>query len=424
MLAVTMACQNVPPPHRAPPRGASQSPSTDVVAQPTGSPPATPTESPPPPEEPERVEVRSITIDLDSEELTRGMTVTPEVTVLPNDATDKTYDISSSDEDVLRIVDGYWTAVGAGVADLIVIAGNGVTATAAVTVTVPVEAIQLSTYEMTMNRGDIITLTPVIYPEDATDQEKHYFSSDESVATVSEYGVVTAVGIGTTTISITVSDIVEELAVTVVQPVTGVSVSADQRFYKVGDQGRLTIRITPEDATDSSYTISFSGAAASLSGDDTFSCDGSGELTIIVTAANGVANRQTVTVVDLGDFADEVFRLTNVERANVGLPPLARRDGLTQTAEVRARETIQHFSHSRPDGRSCFTAFDENNVTYRKAGENIAMGQRTPAEVVRAWMNSTTGHREAILDGDYGHLGVGVAMDANGRLYWAQAFTD
>ena len=60
-------------------------------------------------------------------------------------------------------------------------------------------------------------------------------------------------------------------------------------------------------------------------------------------------------------------------------------------------------------------------ISYRSAGENIAMGQRTPQEVMNSWMNSS-GHRANILNPSFTTLGVGIAKDANGTIYWTQMF--
>ena len=61
------------------------------------------------------------------------------------------------------------------------------------------------------------------------------------------------------------------------------------------------------------------------------------------------------------------------------------------------------------------------NISYKTAGENIGKGQKTPAQVVNAWMNSQ-GHRENILNKNYTEIGIGVAKDAKGTLYWTQMF--
>ena len=91
-------------------------------------------------------------------------------------------------------------------------------------------------------------------------------------------------------------------------------------------------------------------------------------------------------------------------------------------AMVRAKECEQLFSHTRPDGSSFATALKEQNVSYRRAGENIAWGQRSPQEVMNAWMNSS-GHRANIMNPDFTTIGVGYYENANGTDYWCQLFT-
>ncbi len=122
--------------------------------------------------------------------------------------------------------------------------------------------------------------------------------------------------------------------------------------------------------------------------------------------------------------ADEaaVLRLVNNERAKYGLQPLAQTDGLTAVARVRAKEIVASFSHTRPNGSSCFTAAKEAGISYRAAGENIAYGYPSPEAVVNGWMNSE-GHRKNILSPSFGKLGIGCYQNG-GVLYWTQFFTD
>ena len=62
-------------------------------------------------------------------------------------------------------------------------------------------------------------------------------------------------------------------------------------------------------------------------------------------------------------FSAEVVRLVNVERAKKGKPPLADwYPELGSAAQVRAKEITSVFSHTRPNGKSCFTALDEKGV--------------------------------------------------------------
>lgn len=120
-----------------------------------------------------------------------------------------------------------------------------------------------------------------------------------------------------------------------------------------------------------------------------------------------------------GSLAMQVISLVNSERAKYGLEALTYDSLLSSAANTRAVEIKSLFSHTRPDGRSCFTALDETGYSYRKAGENIAYGQRSAEEVMNAWMNSE-GHRANIL-GDYDYIGVGV-YEKGGVIYWSQFF--
>lgn len=122
----------------------------------------------------------------------------------------------------------------------------------------------------------------------------------------------------------------------------------------------------------------------------------------------------------LSAYAQEVVRLVNVERAKYGLSALAVNAKASQAAQVRAAEQARSFSHTRPNGSSCFTALKEAGVSYRSAGENIAYGQRTPQQVVTAWMNSA-GHRANILGSQFTQIGVGYTL-VGGTPYWAQFF--
>lgn len=124
--------------------------------------------------------------------------------------------------------------------------------------------------------------------------------------------------------------------------------------------------------------------------------------------------------VDLNAYVDEVIRLVNVERANAGLAPLAKNGTACQAADIRASEIGVSFSHTRPDGRDCFTVFEEFGIGFTACGENIAMGQPSPEAVVEGWMNSP-GHRANILNENFQEIGVGV-KNVNGRMHWVQLF--
>ncbi len=131
---------------------------------------------------------------------------------------------------------------------------------------------------------------------------------------------------------------------------------------------------------------------------------------------------ETDSSTDEHTFIKEVVDLVNVERAKEGLAPLTIDTKVQAAAQVRAKECEQLFSHTRPNGTSFSTALKEQNVSYRSAGENIAWGQKTPQEVVTAWMNSS-GHRANIMNANFTTIGVGYYENARGTDYWCQLFT-
>ena len=122
-------------------------------------------------------------------------------------------------------------------------------------------------------------------------------------------------------------------------------------------------------------------------------------------------------------YFKQVVDLVNAERAKEGLAPLSVNAKVQAAAQVRAMESEKLFSHTRPDGSSFATALKEQGVSYRRAGENIAWGQRTPQQVVNAWMNSA-GHRANIMNPNFTTIGVGYYQNANGTNYWCQLFTN
>ena len=122
-------------------------------------------------------------------------------------------------------------------------------------------------------------------------------------------------------------------------------------------------------------------------------------------------------------FQEEVVRLVNVERTKRGLSELSFNTQLSNVATLKSQDMINknYFSHTSPTYGSPFDMMKQFNISYKTAGENIAKGQKTPEEVVNAWMNSQ-GHRENILSTNFTDIGVGVAKSSDGTLYWTQMF--
>lgn len=119
-------------------------------------------------------------------------------------------------------------------------------------------------------------------------------------------------------------------------------------------------------------------------------------------------------------YEKAVVELVNKHRAANGLSPLTLSEDLCVKARIKSKDMADnnYFSHNSPTYGSPFDMMKALGISYRSAGENIAMGQSTPEAVVTAWMNSQ-GHRENILSEKYTTIGVGYVADGN---YWTQWF--
>ena len=115
-----------------------------------------------------------------------------------------------------------------------------------------------------------------------------------------------------------------------------------------------------------------------------------------------------------GSLADQVFAQVNDYRAQNGRAALTRNAELDRAAAIRANEIAEVFSHTRPDGSSCFT------VSELAFGENIAKGYATADKVMAAWISSD-GHRANILRDSFGSIGI-AAVNVNGVMCWVQLF--
>ena len=123
---------------------------------------------------------------------------------------------------------------------------------------------------------------------------------------------------------------------------------------------------------------------------------------------------------NISEYARQVVDLTNEQRRKNGLADLQMDTQLSQVAQTKSQDMQKngYFSHTSPTYGSPFDMMRDFGVSYRTAGENIAQGQRTPQEVVNAWMNSA-GHRKNILNGNFTHIGVGYEASGN---HWTQMF--
>ena len=116
----------------------------------------------------------------------------------------------------------------------------------------------------------------------------------------------------------------------------------------------------------------------------------------------------------------EIVRLVNEERAKYSLSPLSTDWELARVARYKSKDMHDrgYFSHQSPTYGSPFEMIKAFGLSYRTAGENIARGYRSAAQVVVAWMASS-GHRANILNASFTRIGVGYVADGN---YYTQMF--
>lgn len=134
-------------------------------------------------------------------------------------------------------------------------------------------------------------------------------------------------------------------------------------------------------------------------------------------------------------FVQQVIYLTNIERANAGLPPLHESLELSEAAQGHSQAMSQDnfFDHQNPATGSepADRISAAGYADWRQVAENIASGSATPAKVVEQWMNSA-GHRANILNSAIREIGVGYVFEAADTYapegvtplyhYWTQNF--
>ncbi|MGW1126304.1 sigma-70 family RNA polymerase sigma factor [Streptomyces sp. NPDC002526] len=120
--------------------------------------------------------------------------------------------------------------------------------------------------------------------------------------------------------------------------------------------------------------------------------------------------------------AEQVLALVNTERAKEGCSPVTGNDELTTAAQRHSEDMAaqDYFSHTSQDGSGPGERITAAGYRWSTYGENIAKGQRTPADVMNSWMNSP-GHRANILNCSFKELGVGI-QDSPDGIVWTQDF--
>ena len=250
------------------------------------------------------VPVDSVSLNKASTALTVGATETLSATVLPTNATNKAVNWSSSNESVATVSSsGLVTAVAAGSATITATsqANSAKSATCAVTVTaIPVESVSLNKTSTTLTVGATETLTATVLPNNASNKSVTWSSSDTSVATVTNAGLVRGVAAGTATITATsAADSTKKAtcAVTVTAiPVESVSLNKTSTTLTVGAAETLSATVQPSNATNKNVNWSSSNESVATVSGGRVTAVAVGTATITATSAADSEKKATCAV--------------------------------------------------------------------------------------------------------------------------------
>lgn len=311
-------------------------------------------------------------------------------TVEPADATDYTVTYTSSDEDVVTVDGtGYVTAIADGTADITAeVDGLGLSATCHVTVTPEIESLAVSDDSITLSTGDTETLSLSVEPEEIDTSSATWASSDESVATVSADGTVTAVAEGEVTITATLGKVEATCDVTV----------SDKTY-------------TSNSGSGSSSSGSVSGSSSGSNSGGSSSSDSS--LSTSVSMEYGAlpfslaAQTHTWWHIDETDSAYwAVLDNINAYRAAAGVAPLTVDSNLSAIAYQRTCDMIV-------DGYISHNGYQTSEI--------VAQNYPSAQDVVYGWATSPD-HYAAMTSPNFTICGIGCSFEETGGAYWCVTF--
>ncbi len=317
------------------------------------------------------IAVTGVSLDQQTATVKVGGTLNLEAEIEPENATNKNVTWSSDNEAVATVSGGVVTAVKAGTAVITVTTEDGgKTATCTVTVSedvISVTGVSLDKSSAALTVGGSVTLNATVAPSDATNRNVTWSSSDRSVATVSG-GVVTAVGVGTATITVTTADggKTASCTVTVSAPVvnvTGVTLDQESATVKVGGTLTLVATVEPSDATNQNVTwASNNETVATVDATGKVTAKAAGEATITVTTEDG--SKTASCVVTVSSSAVSVTGVT-LNKTSVSLE---EGENETLVATVAPSDATNMNVTWKSDNTAVATVDATGKVTAVKAG--------------------------------------------------------
>lgn len=236
--------------------------------------------------------VTGMTLNETEKTVVVGKSYFPYTTFTPSNASNQTVVCTSSDPNVLEVLSyGYIQAKAPGTATITARAADGgFESTCEVTViaSIPVTGITLSKEEIWLKVGSSEQPSRTFLPSDATNQKYSYMSDDETVATVSQYGSIRGVALGTTAVTVTTEDggHTATCVVHVVPAVENVTLEAGKEALVVGDQRRLKAVVAPVDAVQTVSWKSSDEAVATVNESGVVTALKAGNVTIKATSTD------------------------------------------------------------------------------------------------------------------------------------------
>lgn len=315
------------------------------------------------------VSVESVRLDKKDLTLTVGKSEVLTAMVSPSNATNRTVRWSSSDETVASAVNGRVMAFKPGSTTVTVTTEDGgLTASCQVTVksnVVNVENVSLSKTELTLTEGEIATLTAVVSPSNATNKNVRWVSSNAAVASV-EGGKVTALKVGSATITVTTEDGGKTANCQVsVKPkivnVQSVSLNKSSITLTEGESTTLTAVVSPSNATNKNVRWSSSDASVASVVNGKVTALKAGSSTIKVTTEDGGLTASCQVVVKSKEIR---VKSVSLNRETLALEPWER---ATLTATVSpSNATNKNVWWSSSD--ATIVSVDNGRLYARKLG--------------------------------------------------------
>jgi uncharacterized protein YkwD len=147
-------------------------------------------------------------------------------------------------------------------------------------------------------------------------------------------------------------------------------------------------------------------------------------LSVLALCLSGAVGSAQDKAFKLEPAEQMLLDLTNAERKKEELPPLKASALLSKAARAHSQNMAKQgkLEHEL-DEKTPVDRIKETGYKIRRAGENIAFGSdNLPlAEIMKLWMESE-GHKANIMNPDFTELGVGIARNDKGEVYYTQVF--